>query len=59
MRNAEDFILKYNRFVKAPISVLCNIYKSPVHDSSAATTAVEQKVDDWVAQAIVELQDPD
>ena len=55
----KDFILKYNRFVKAPISVLRNIYKSLVHDSSAATTADEQKLDDRVAQAIVELQDPE
>ena len=55
----KDFILKYNRFVKALISILRNIYKSLLHNSSTATTADEQKLDDRVAQAIVELQDPE
>ena len=35
------------------------MYKSLVHDSSAASSAVEQKIDDRVAEAILELQDPE
>ena len=33
------------------------MYKSLVHDSSAASSAVEQKIDDRVAEAVLELQD--
>lgn len=33
------------------------MYKSLVHDSSAACSAVEQKIDDRVAEATLELED--
>ena len=55
----KDFLLQYNQFVKAPTSVLRHMYKSLVHDSSAASSAVEQKIDDRVAEALLELQDPE
>ena len=35
------------------------MYKSLVHDSFAASSAVEQKIDDRVAEAILEPQDPE
>ena len=46
----KDFIVKYNRFVKAPTSVLRHMYKELVHDSSAATSIVEQVIDERVAE---------
>ena len=35
------------------------MYKSLVHDSSAASSTIEQKIDDRVAEAILEPQDPE
>jgi len=54
-----DFLSRYSHFVKAPTSILRHMFKELVHDSSAATSAIEQSVDDRVAKAVVELQDPD
>ena len=57
----KDFLLQYNQFVKAPTSVLRHniMCKSLVHNSSAASSAVEKTIDDRVAKAILELQDPE
>ena len=56
----KDFISRYNQFVKAPISVLRHMFKELVHDSSAAASGIEQKVDERVAEALVrDLQDPE
>ena len=55
----KDFITQYNRFVKAPISVLRHTYKQLVHDSSASASAIQQVVDDRVAEAILDTQDPE
>ena len=55
----KDFIVKYNRFVKAPTSVLRHMYKELVHDSSAATSIVEHVIDERVAEVIAEVQDPE
>ena len=55
----KDVIVKYNRFVKAPTSVVRHMYKELVHDSSAATSIVEQVIDERVAEVIAEVQDPE
>ena len=55
----KDFIVKHNRFVKAPTSVLRHMYKELVHDSSTATSIVEQVIDERVAEVIAEVQDPE
>lgn len=55
----KDFLSRYSQFVKAPISVLRHMFKELVHDSSAAACSVEQQVDERVAQAISEVDDPE
>ena len=55
----KDFITQYNRFVKAPASVLRHMYKQLVHDSSASASAIQQVVDDRVAEAILDAQNPE
>lgn len=55
----KDFLFQYSKYVKAPISVLRHMFRELVHDNSAAASAIEQAVDDRVAKAIMELDDPD
>ena len=54
-----DFLIQYSEFVKAPTCVLRHMFKELVRDSSAAVPTIEQKVDERVAEAIIELQDPE
>ena len=56
---SRDFLIQYSEFVKAPTCVLRHMFKELVRDSSAAVPTIEQKVDERVAEAIIELQDPE
>ncbi len=38
--------MQYSQFVKAPTCVLRHIFKELVHDSSAAVSTIEQKVEE-------------
>ncbi len=51
--------MQYNRLVKAPTSVLRHMYKQLVHDPSASASALQQVIDDRVAEAILDSQDPE
>ena len=56
----KDFLSHcYSQFMKAPISVLHDMFKELVQDSSAPADYVEQQVNERVAQAIVEVNDPE
>ena len=55
----KDFVSKYRWFVKAPIRVLHHLYKDLIHDCSAASTAHELAMEEGIAQAIMELEDPE
>ena len=55
----KDFLSQYRQLVKAPVGVLRHMFKELVHDSSAASTLCELAVDDRVAKAILELEDPE
>ena len=55
----KDFLSKYRQLVKAPIGILRHMFKELVHDSSAATSIFEQAVDERVAKALLELEDPE
>ena len=55
-----DFLQWYNnRLVKTPKSVLRNIYRTLLNDGSQASCSVEAEVDERVAKAIVNLDDPE
>ena len=55
----KDFVSKYRRFVKVPIGVLRHVYKYLIHDCSAASTVHEVAMEERIAQAIMELEDPE
>jgi hypothetical protein len=55
----KDFISRYRQFVKAPVGILRHMYKELIHDNSAASSLIEQGVDERVAKAVMELEDPD
>ena len=54
-----DFLQKYNRLVKTPKSVLRNIYRTLLNDGSQTSCSVEAEVDERVAKAVVNLDDPE
>ena len=54
-----EFFDKYHTLAKASKSVLRNIYKSLMDDCSAASSSAERIVDDHVAEALLNLDDPD
>ena len=54
-----EFLQRYNRLVKTPKSVLCNIYRTLLNDGSHASCSVEAEVDERVAKAVVNLDDPE
>ena len=43
-----EFLQRYNRLVKTPKSVLHNIYRTLLDDSSQASFSVEAEVDECV-----------
>ena len=53
-----EFLDKYHTLVKTSKSVLCNIYKSLMADCSAAASTAEKSIDDRVAEALLNLDDP-
>ena len=53
-----DFLLKYSRLTKNPKSILRNIYRTLLSDGSAASCQVEAEIDNCVAKAILEINDP-
>ena len=55
----KEFLDKYNRLAKTPKSVLRNIYKSLTGDTSSSSCAAEGTVDDRVAAALLDLDDPE
>ena len=54
-----EFLDKYHTLAKTNKSVLRNIYKSLMGDCSAAASIAEKGVDDRVAEALFNLDDPD
>lgn len=54
-----EFLDKYHTLAKTNKSVLRNIYKSLMGDCSAAASIAEKSVDDRVAEALFNLDDPD
>lgn len=55
----KDFLSQYRQLLKAPVGILHYMFKQLVHDSSAASSIVEQADYERVAKAIVELEDPE
>ena len=53
------FLQRYNRLVKTPKSVLCNIYCTLLNNGSRPSCSVEAEVDERVAKAVVNLDDPE
>jgi len=54
-----EFLSKYSQLVKVPKMVLRNIYRTLLQDCSSAEYASEAQVDERVAKAVVELDDPE
>ncbi len=54
----KDFLDKYNRLAKTPKGVPRSMYKTFMEDSSASNRAAEKEVDDRVAAALLDLDDP-
>ena len=54
-----EFLQRYNRLVKTPKSVLHNIYHTLLNDGSRPSCSAEAEVDECVAKAIVNLDDPE
>ena len=54
-----DFLDKYNHLAKISKMFLRNIYRTLLQDCSAAEYSSEADVDERVAKAVVELDDPD
>ncbi len=52
----QEFLSRYSRIVKAPLMVLRNIYRTLLQDS---TSSVQAEVDERVAKAVIELNDPE
>ena len=57
MRN--DFLSSYHHLAKAPKMVLRNIYRTLLQDSSSAASSAEAIVDERVAKAIIDFDDPE
>lgn len=55
----KDFLTKYRQFVKAPVAVLRHLYKDLIHDCSAVSSVHELAMEERVAQAIIEIEDPE
>ena len=53
-----DFLDKYGRLSKTPKAILRNMFKTLMEDGSASSCAAEKAVDDTVAQALLDLDDP-
>lgn len=54
-----DFLMKYNRLAKIPKFVLRNIYRTLLNDGTSAACSAEAQVDERVAQAVIDLDDPE
>ena len=54
-----EFLNRYSCLVKVPKMVLRNIYRTLLQDCSAAEYASEAQVDERVAKAVVQLDDPE
>ena len=55
----QDFLSKYSRLANVSKMILCNIYRILLHDSSAPQYASEAQVDECVAKAVLQLDDPE
>ena len=55
----EEFFDKYGYHCHTSKAVLCNLLKVLVGDSSLSICAAEKGVSDHVAQAVLELDDPE
>ena len=54
-----DFLQKYSQRVSIPKCLLRNMYRTLLNDGSAAITSDQAAVDECVAQALLEVDDPD
>ena len=54
-----DFLQKYSQRVSIPKCLLRNMYRTLLNDGSAAITSDQAAVDERVAQALLEVDDPD
>ena len=54
-----EFLDHYTTLANVSPMVLRNIYKTLLHDSSSASNSFEKGVDERVAKAILEMDDPD
>ena len=54
-----DYLQKYSRCAKVPKYFLRNIYRTLLNDGSAAVSSEQTAIDERVAQAVLELDDPD
>ena len=54
-----EFLDHYTTLANVSPMVLRNIYKTLLHDSSSASNSFEKGVDEQVAKAILEMDDPD
>ena len=59
MSNASGFLVKYNRLAKIHKSVLPKIYRTHLNDGTGVSCSAEAKVDERVARAVVNLDDPE
>ena len=55
----QNFLVKYNRLAKIPKSVLRNIYRTLLNDGTSVSCSAEAQVDERVARAVVNLDDPE
>ena len=54
-----EFLSKYRWLVKIPTMVLRNIHRLLTNDSSSAEYSSKAQVDEHVAQALLDLDDPE
>lgn len=55
----QEFFSHYNRLAKAPPMVLRNVYRTLLQDSTSAAYLSEAEVDERVAKAVLEIDDPE
>ena len=55
----QDFLERYRRIAKVPNMVLRNIHRKLLGNCSSAEHSSEAKVDERVAQALLDINDPD
>lgn len=54
-----DFLHRYDRIAKIPKYILRHAYRTLISDASAASCTAEAKLDERVAAAILEVNDPE